>query len=225
MPCEDGAVVGDQGDALGLGKLRDRHASRAIERVHDQDLGAQVDVGGGIVQLGRVASLRVVDPVLRLGVPGVGKGSLQVRLVEVNLPRRRRGVGQDHPHLQAGGSLGRELGQRLELGHRRPDVNGEGADAHPAGIVVEPLATRCRRRATSYDDDPQPQLPGQRPPPDRPPSPARRKRRNVPWPCERKRRLSLTSVTQSHPIPLSPDAFRISRRGHRIVLGSLQAHA
>ena len=80
MPCEDGAVVGDQGDALGLGKLRDRHASRAIERVHDQDLGAQVDVGGGIVQLGLVASLRVVDPVLRLGIPGVGEGSVQVRL-------------------------------------------------------------------------------------------------------------------------------------------------
>src|SRR6185437_8285312 len=99
---EDGAVVGDQGDALLVRELRDRDAGRAVERAHDQDLGARADVGGREAQLGRVAALRVVDLELRAVEPGGGQGRRQVRRVEVNPPRRRRGVGQDHADLQAG---------------------------------------------------------------------------------------------------------------------------
>src|SRR6202023_1846440 len=87
---ENGAVVGDQGDALLLGKLGDRDASRAIERADDQDLGTQVDVGGRVAQLGRVAALRVVDAELRRGVPGGEEGLLEVRRVAGNPPGRRR---------------------------------------------------------------------------------------------------------------------------------------
>ena len=136
---EDGAVVGDQGDALLLRELRDRDAGRAVERAHDQDLGTQVDVGGRVAQLGRVAALRVVDLELRPGVPGGGEGCLQVRRVEVNPPRRRRGVGQDHADLQAGAPLVAAAVSPLNCDIVDAMSTVKELMLSPEGIVAEPL--------------------------------------------------------------------------------------
>jgi hypothetical protein len=88
MTDEHGAVVGDEGDVLGRGQLRDGGPCRVVDRVHDQDFGAQVDVSGGIVQLGRIAALRVVDPVLGLRVSGIGERGVQIGSVEAHVSRR-----------------------------------------------------------------------------------------------------------------------------------------
>src|ERR1039457_4495284 len=133
LALEGRPVVADQGDALGRGSLRDRRPGWPVERAHDQDLGTQVDIGRGDVELSRIAALRVVDPELVLVEARVRESCGQIWLIEVDPAYRRGRVGQDHPDEQGVGALGRIRGQRLQLTHGRCDVGGEGADGDARG--------------------------------------------------------------------------------------------